>query len=111
MARSHGLSADERRQLPMSIVEMRTLSLAMDSSEKDQNRVQWSYLRYAGTGIEFFSTIAVLTLLGTFLDGRFGTSPVLTIVLAFLGFAAATWNLIRSVSRTSEPQHHSGDQP
>ena len=80
---------------------MRTLDLAM-TSEIDQDRVQWSYLRYMGTGVEFFASIAALTLFGVFLDGRFGTSPILTLVFALLGFAAATWNLIRSVTRTSK---------
>lgn len=87
---------------------MRTLYLAMAPSEIDQDRVQWSYLRFAGTGIEFFATIALLSILGTYLDGRFGTSPILTIVLAFFGFAAATWNLIRTVGRTNQSTPKSG---
>lgn len=90
---------------------MRTLDLTMTPPERDQNQIQWSYLRYAGTGIEFFASIALLTLFGVFLDGRFGTSPILTLVFAALGFAAATWNLIRTVSRPTEPPHQSGEKP
>lgn len=90
---------------------MRTLYLAMTPPETDQNRVQWSYLRFAGTGVEFFSSIAVLTLLGVFLDGRFGTSPILTLVFALVGFAAATWNLIRTVTRANDPPRSSDDTP
>ena len=56
---------------------MRTLYLAMAPPETDQNRVQWSYLRYAGIGVEFFAGLAALTILGVFLDGRLGTSPIL----------------------------------
>jgi len=93
----------------MSAVAMRTLDLAM-TSEIDQGRVQWSYLRYMGTGVEFFASIAALTLFGVFLDGRFGTSPVLTIVFALVGFAAATWNLIRSVTRTNSLPYKSDDE-
>ena len=46
---------------------MRTLYLAMEPPETDQNRVQWSYLRYAGIGVEFFAGLAALTILGVFL--------------------------------------------
>lgn len=63
----------------------------------DRQRAERSYLRFAGVGIEFVATIVALTLLGVWLDGRLGTSPLLTIVLLLFGFAGATWNLIRTV--------------
>lgn len=88
-----------------SSITVSTIPFTMSSTSDDPNRVQWSYLRYAGVGVEFFATIALLTLLGTAIDAWLGTSPILTIVLAFLGFAAATWNLIRTVSRPIEPPH------
>lgn len=89
---------------------MRTLDFVMDPSETDQDRVQWSYLRYIGTGVEFFSAVAILTFLGIFLDGKFGISPILTIVLSLLGFAAATWNLIRNVNHIERLSKNSDGQ-
>jgi len=89
----------------MITAEKRDLDVAMTASDDDRKRVEQSYLRYVGSGVEFFVTIIVLTLLGLWLDGRFGTAPVLTIVFTFFGFAAATWNLIRSVLPPSPPPH------
>lgn len=63
----------------------------------DREHVERSYLRFAGVGIEFIATIVALTLLGMWLDGRFSTSPLFTIVLLLVGFAGATWNLVRTV--------------
>ena len=94
----------------MSSVELDTLYLAMATSETDQDRVQWSYLRYIGTGVEFFSAVAILTFLGIFLDGKFGIAPILTIVFSLLGFAAATWNLIRNVNHIERMSKNSGGQ-
>ena len=74
----------------------------MAPSEDDRKRVERSYFRFAGVGVEYFATLAVLALLGVWLDSRFGTSPLLTIVLAFVGFVAATWNLIRTVLRSED---------
>jgi F0F1-type ATP synthase assembly protein I len=81
----------------------------MAPADDERRRVERSYLRYATTGVEFFATIAVLALLGLWLDGRFHIAPVLTIVLTFVGFAAATWNLLRSVDRYDPPKHDQGD--
>lgn len=90
--------------------DRRDLHNAMPAPRGDRGRIERSYLRYATTGIEFFATIAVLALLGLWLDGRFHTSPVLTVVLTFLGFAAATWNLLRSVDRYDPPTRPEDDQ-
>lgn len=95
----------------MITADMRELHLAMASSPDDQKRAEQSSLRYLGAGVEFFATLAVLSLFGVWLDGRFGTSPVLTIVLTFVGFAAASWNLIRSVSVRNPPPRKPEDRP
>ena len=95
----------------MITAEQFDLDVAMTASDDERKRTEQSYLRYAGTGIEFCASVAVLTLLGVWLDGRFGTSPLLTIVLAVLGFTAATWNLVRSVFPTGEPAHKDDEQP
>lgn len=64
---------------------------------EDQKRVERKYLRFAGVGVQFGLTIFLLTLLGIWLDGRFGTRPLFTMVLLLLGFVGGTWSLVRQV--------------
>jgi F0F1-type ATP synthase assembly protein I len=64
---------------------------------EDQKRVERKYLRFAGVGVQFGLTIFLLTLLGIWLDGRFGTRPLFTVVLLLLGFVGGTWSLVRQV--------------
>ena len=87
------------------------LDLVVASPDDDRKRTDQSALRYAGAGLEFCVTVALLTLLGVWLDGRFGTSPLLTLVLAFVGFAAATWALVRSVFPAGSASQKRDDQP
>lgn len=89
----------------MHTYDLRTWRNPVTPSRDDQKRIERSYLRYAGAGVEFFAAIAVLSLLGVWLDARLGSAPVLTIVLTFLGFAGATWNLMRGVAAPSEPRN------
>ena len=65
--------------------------------EDDRKRVERKYLRFAGVGIQFALTILFLTLLGIWLDGRFGTGALFTIVLLLLGFVGGTWSLVQQV--------------
>lgn len=65
----------------------------------DRNRIQRKYLRSAGVGIQFMLTILFLTVLGIWLDGRFGTGVLFTMVLLLLGFVGATWSLVQQVLR------------
>jgi len=80
-------------------------------SRDDRKRIEQSYLRYAGSGIEFFAMIAVMTLVGAWLDHQFGTSPALTMVLALLGFVGATWILVRSVFDSNDAPSRSEKKP
>jgi ATP synthase protein I len=65
--------------------------------EEDRNRVERKYLRFAGVGVQFALTILLLTLLGIWLDGRFGTGALFTVVFLLLGFLGATWSLVHQV--------------
>jgi F0F1-type ATP synthase assembly protein I len=51
----------------------------------------------AGAGIEFAVFILVFLYIGKWLDGRFGTSPVLTIVGVFFGAGGGFYTLYRSL--------------
>lgn len=47
-------------------------------------------------------TILLLTLGGTWLDKRFETGAIFTVVLLLLGFVGATWSLVRAVLAPDE---------
>ena len=71
--------------------------------EDDRKRVERKYLRYAGVGIQYALTILLLTLLGIWLDDRFGTGTLFTLVLLLLGFVGATWSLVKQVLKPDKP--------
>ncbi|MGH8990277.1 MAG: AtpZ/AtpI family protein [Acidimicrobiia bacterium] len=64
---------------------------------EDRRNVERKYLRFAGVGVQFALTILILTLAGIWLDGRFETDPLFTVVFLLLGFGGATWSLIHQV--------------
>lgn len=68
----------------------------------ERRKVEKKYLRFAGVGIQFAMTILLLTLAGIWLDKRFETGAIFTIVLLLLGFAGATWSLVRAVLAPDE---------
>ena len=95
----------------MTTADTCELHWAVASSVTDQDLIERAYLRYIGVGVEYFAALLVPTLLGLWLDARFHTAPALTIVFVLLGFAAATWNLIRSVASSSTgPSAHSAQR-
>jgi ATP synthase protein I len=79
-----------------NLSETGTLS-AMWSGDDDRGRVERSYLRYAGVGVQYGLTILFMTLLGIWLDQRFGTAPLLLLICLLVGFGGATWSLIHTV--------------
>ncbi|MBO0729067.1 MAG: AtpZ/AtpI family protein [Acidimicrobiaceae bacterium] len=88
--------------------DLRDLRYPVTSPHDDRRRVERSYFRFLGVGIEFATTIVILTVFGIWVDGRLSTAPLFTIVLLLLGFAAATWNLVRTVSRPDRPPNEPG---
>lgn len=70
----------------------------------DRRRVERKYLRSAGVGVQFALTILLLTLAGIWLDGRFDTGVLFTVVLLLLGFVGATWSLVRQVLGPTSPR-------
>jgi ATP synthase protein I len=52
---------------------------------------------YIGLGLQLAVTVTAMVFLGIWLDGQFGTKPILTIVLAFFGVFAGMYTFIRSV--------------
>jgi ATP synthase protein I len=52
---------------------------------------------YLGLGMQLAITVAVMVFLGIWLDGKFSTTPILTVIFAFLGVIAGMYNFIKSV--------------
>jgi F0F1-type ATP synthase assembly protein I len=73
----------------------------------DRKRVEQSYLRFAGVGVQYALTILILTMAGIWLDNKFETSPLFLVVLLILGFVGATWTLVREVL---SPDKNAGDK-
>jgi F0F1-type ATP synthase assembly protein I len=63
----------------------------------DRKRVERSYLRFAGVGVQYALTILILTLAGIWLDNKFETSPLFLIIFLLLAFVGATWSLVQQV--------------
>ncbi len=56
-----------------------------------------SWMNYLGLGLQLAGTVTVMFFIGVWLDGKFKTEPVLTIVFSFLGVASGLYNFIRTV--------------
>ncbi len=56
-------------------------------------------LKFSTLGIEFGTTILVFVFLGLFLDKKFNTLPLFTLILMFFGFGSAVYLLYRTFKR------------
>jgi F0F1-type ATP synthase assembly protein I len=65
--------------------------------DDERGRVERSYLRFAGVGVQYGLTVLFMTLLGIWLDKRFGTAPFLLLICLLVGFIGATFSLIHQV--------------
>lgn len=52
---------------------------------------------YVGLGLQLAVTVTVMVFIGIWLDGKFETTPILTIVCAFFGVFAGMYTFIKSV--------------
>jgi ATP synthase protein I len=52
---------------------------------------------YLGLGLQLAVTVSIMVFIGVWLDGKFNTDPVLTIIFAFLGVFAGLYTFIKSV--------------
>ncbi len=62
-----------------------------------------SGVRFIGFGVQLAVTVAAFAAVGYWLDGRLGTSGILTMVGALLGFGAALYALVRALNRKDPP--------
>lgn len=57
------------------------------------------YAPYLGLGVQLAATIVLMVFVGIWLDGKFNTSPYLTLVFSFLGIFTGMYHFIKSVTR------------
>ena len=76
---------------------------AMIEDKKDKNssnsNLYKDYAPYLGLGIQLAATIVIMVFVGIWLDGKFNTSPYLTLVFSFLGIFTGMYHFIKSVTR------------
>jgi F0F1-type ATP synthase assembly protein I len=60
-------------------------------------------MRYAGLGIELAAAVGLLSLLGWWVDGRFGTAPWGLVVGAIVGLVVGMANLLRTALSSVDP--------
>ena len=71
-----------------------------DANKADDGKDLWRQaLALGGAGVELAGTLAVLALVGWWLDGKFGTEPWLLLAGAFVGIVGGLAKLYRSGSR------------
>jgi len=56
--------------------------------------------RYSGLGLQLAASVTLFMLGGSWVDGKLGTSPLLTVLGAFAGGAAGFYNLYRAMTRS-----------
>lgn len=61
------------------------------------------YVRYSQVGLQFFLAVFLGFLAGRWLDGRFGTSPLLALSGLFIGLVAGLLALYREVFPKGKP--------
>lgn len=65
--------------------------------------------RFAGLGMQLALSILIFLYLGRWLDGKFGTAPVLLIVGVFVGAAAGFYAMIKALSGGGRSGGSKGD--
>ena len=58
------------------------------------------WIEYLGLGTQLAVTVTAMVLLGVWLDGKFNTRPVLTVVFSFIGVAGGMYSFIKSVIKS-----------
>ena len=69
---------------------------ANDKDKKDNNS-NFGWVGYVGLGSQLAITVTAMAFLGLWLDKKFGTEPILTVISSFVGITAGLYNFIKSV--------------
>lgn len=60
------------------------------------------WMRYIGLGVQLAATVTIMAFLGVWLDGKFDTGPLLTVIFSFLGVASGLYTFIKSVIKSDK---------
>jgi ATP synthase protein I len=71
-----------------------------DDNEDGRSNFAVNYGPYLGLGLQLAATVIVMVFLGIWLDGKFDTSPWLTVIFSFLGIASSLYNFIKTVLKS-----------
>lgn len=75
----------------------------MNDDKKDKNPLNNNlfkdYAPYLGLGAQLAASVIIMVFIGVWLDGKFDSSPYLTLIFSFLGIAAGMYHFIKSVTR------------
>jgi ATP synthase protein I len=73
-----------------------------ERSQGEQRNLINDYGPYLGLGLQLAVTVVAMVFLGIWLDDKFNTSPILTIICSFLGVFAALYNFIKTVLKSGK---------
>ena len=62
-------------------------------------RALYELLKLSSLGLEMGAAVVIGLLMGSWLDGRFGTNPWLTLLFLGFGFAAAAKAVVRAIRK------------
>ncbi|MFO7446106.1 MAG: AtpZ/AtpI family protein [Ignavibacteriaceae bacterium] len=57
---------------------------------------------YIGLGMQLAVTVGIMVFIGIWLDGRFETTPMLTVIFAFLGVFIGMYAFIKTVMKSGK---------
>lgn len=91
---------------------------SQDSSKKNKNSLKGLLskplikadsraIQYSGLGITLAVTILVFFWVGRWLDGKFQTNVLFTLILSFIGFAAGFYSFYLNVKKLTEEEKKS----
>ncbi len=67
---------------------------------KDNNNSDNSWISYLGLGLQLAATVTIMVFIGVWLDGKFKTEPIFTVVFSFLGVISGLYNFIKTVLKS-----------
>lgn len=57
------------------------------------------FFKYSGLGMEFGITVLMFVFLGVYLDRKFNTIPLFTLLLSLVGFSSAVYLMYKTLGR------------
>jgi ATP synthase protein I len=75
---------------------MKNNNIPQKGDNSDRN-----WVSYLGLGIELAATVTIMFFIGVWLDKKFKTEPILTVIFALLGVASGLYNFIKTALKSN----------